>query len=51
MDEVVSVDTVEQLVWIKDSDGMRVALKVTPQTEMHTEREHPVKFVWPAAFP
>ena len=50
MGEVVKVDSAKQLVEIKDSEGQSMAFKVTPQTEIETERERPVKFVWPADF-
>ena len=50
MGEIVSVDAAKQLVQMKDCDGASVTFKVTPQIEMETERERPVKFVWPADF-
>ncbi len=50
MGEITKVDGVKQVVEIKDSDGQPMAFKSTPQTEIETERERPVKFVWPADF-
>ena len=50
MGEITKVDGAKQLVEIKDSDGQTVTFRVTPQTDMETERERPVKFIWPADF-